>query len=295
MKKRILAALMLVFFCFSGAGEWKPAQAASQKAYVSANTLKVYKSAKSSSKVLGTLGYGQKLTCVETKNGWAKVKNSSGTIGYCKKSSLSGKNPNNLSKTVYIKSNNTKVYALPSTSAKVLMKLKLNSKYKAVAKTKDGKWYRLKNGSEYGYVQVKNTSAKKISTPAPSASKADKVVALAKKQLGKAYAYGAEGSQRFDCSGLAYYVYKNAAGKKLKRTSDEQAADGRFAKISSLSSVKKGDLLCFITGGGSKCDHVGIYIGSGKFIHASASKGKVVTSEITDYYKDTFICAKRIL
>ena len=294
MKKRMLAVLILCLFCLLGSGDFLPAQAASKKVYVVSNTLKIYKKASTSSKAISTVSYGQKLTRVATSGSWAKVKNSAGKVGYCKKSSLSGKNPNNLSKTVYISAANTKVYQRPSTSSKVLMKLKLNSKYKAVAKTRDGKWYRLKNGSSYGYVQVKYTSSKKVAAAAKP-GKTDQIASLAQKQLGKGYAYGAEGPGKFDCSGLTRYVYKNAAGKTLRRTSEDQAADSRYKKITSLSSLKKGDLLCFITGGGSKCDHVGVYIGNNKFVHASQSKSEVVTSALTDYWKDAFLCARRIV
>lgn len=294
MKKRILAAAMLLLFCLFGTGEWMCAQAASKTVYVLSNTLKIYKKPKTSSKRISTAAYGQKLTRLAVSGSWAKVKTSSGSVGYCKKSGLSAKNLNTLSKIVYIKTSNAKVYQRPATSSKVLMKLKRNAKYKAVAKTKDGKWYRLKNGSSYGYIQAKHTSSAPVNTSS-TVSKADRITALAKKQLGKSYAYGAEGTSRFDCSGLTYYVYKAAAGKTLCRTSADQADDGRYKKIGSLSDVKKGDLLCFITGGGSEADHVGVYIGGGKFIHASQSRGRVVTSSLTDYWKDAFLRARRIV
>ena len=292
MKRRILALLMLALFCLAAAGEFTAACAAAQKVYVSSNTLKVYKKAQTSSSVLGTMGYGEKLTRIATSGNWAKVKNSSGAVGYCKKSGLSTKNLNSIKKTVYINAANTKVYKLPSTSSKVLMRLKLNSKYTAVAKTADGNWYRLKNGGNYGYVQVKHTSASKVAVV--KTTKADEIVQLARNQVGKSYAYGAEGPNKFDCSGLTYYVYKNAAGKTLKRESKAQASDGRFKKISAYSSVKKGDLLCFDTGSGY-VDHVGVYIGDGKMVHASQSKGEVITSDLSSYWKKAFICARRIV
>jgi len=293
MKKRILAMLMLALFCFVCTAEILPARAAAKKVFVTANTLKIYNKTSASARTVATAAYGQAISCLATSGGWAKVK-CGGRIGFCKKSALSAKNPNFLNKIVYINAANTKVYQLPSASSRVLMKLKINSRYRAVAKTPDGSWYRLKNGAYYGYVPVKYTSSTKVSPPAQTTA-ADKIVALANKQLGKGYAYGAEGPNRFDCSGLTFYVYKNAAGKTLRRTSEDQAADGRFKKISTLSSVRKGDLLCFITGSGGKCDHVGVSIGGGKFIHASRSTGKVIVSSFTDYWKDAFIWAKRIV
>jgi len=61
--------------------------------YVKTDKLKVYQSASTSSKVLGTMRKGQTLTVLSTKNGWCQVKNSAGKVGYCKASGLSKTNP----------------------------------------------------------------------------------------------------------------------------------------------------------------------------------------------------------
>lgn len=289
MKKRILALFMLFLLGLNTVGSI-PAQAAAIPVYVISNTLNVYKKAATSSKRLGVMSYGQGLYCLAVSGKWAKVKNSSGSVGYCAKSGLSKKNPNTLSKDVYISANNTRVYRYPSAKSKVLGKLACNAKLKAVAVTADGKWVRVKGGSRYGYV-----AKSALSTSKKGVSKGQKIADLAAKQLGKGYSYGAEGGGKFDCSGLCYYVYKNAAGVSLKRTSDQQASDGRFKKISAMSELKQGDLLCFNTGGNG-VDHVGIYIGGGKFVHASASKGQVVSSKLnTGYYRSSFCWARRIV
>ena len=64
------------------------------------------------------------------------------------------------------------------------------------------------------------------------------------------------------------------------------------------SNVKKGDLVFFDTNGSNNGDvsHVGIYMGDGKFIHASSSKGEVVISDFnSSYYKGAFVNARRVL
>jgi len=296
MKKRVLVFLMALVLCVCGMGECVPARAAVKIVYVVSNLLPVYQKPSTSSRHLGTMAYGEAMYCLAISGSWALVKNNSGAAGYCARGGLSTQNPNKLSSNVYINTANTSIYRYPSVYSKVLMKLGLNSCYKAVAVTKDGQWVRLQNGRHYGYVPLKFVSNRKtVAQSAPSMSRADRVAILAVSQKGKGYAYGAEGSAKFDCSGLTWYVYKYGAGVTLPRSSAQQAADTRFQKISNMSALKRGDLLCFSTSGGG-IDHVGVYIGSGKFIHASQSKGQVVTSELdTDYYRGSFRWARRIV
>lgn len=293
MKRRILAVLMLVAFCFCGAGELTSARAAVQVVYVAANYLPVYQQPSTGARCLGIMAYGEAMYCLAAAGSWAMVKNTSGAVGYCAKGGLSTQNPNNISCYVYINTAGTAVYRYPNLYSKVLMKLPLNACFRAVAVTQDRQWIRLQNGSHYGYVPLSRISTQKITVQTPT--KADRIAILAANLIGRNYAYGAEGSAKFDCSGLTLYVYKNAAGINLYRTSAQQAADSRFKKISTLSSLKRGDLLCFSTES-SSIDHVGIYIGSGKFIHASQSKGQVVASDLnTSYWKSSFRWARRIV
>ena len=138
------------------------------KVYVTATSVKVYASASTSSKYLGSMYYGQDMTCLSVSGSWAKVRNSSGATGYCQIGNLSKANPNNLSQKVYINTNNAPIYAMPSTSSSVWMYLKKNASYTAVAVTPDGTWTRLKNGSYYAYIQSKylsNSSATPTPTP----------------------------------------------------------------------------------------------------------------------------------
>lgn len=90
-----------------------------------------------------------------------------------------------------------------------------------------------------------------------------KIINLAKQQLGKPYVYGATGPSSFDCSGLVYYVYKNALGITPPRVSKDQANFGNYVN---KNNMNPGDLIFF--GYSNTVSHVGIYIGDGKMIHA---------------------------
>lgn len=89
-----------------------------------------------------------------------------------------------------------------------------------------------------------------------SPHKIQKAMAVAKRQLGDPYVYGATGPGSFDCSGLTSYSY-GRAGIGLPRTSDAQA---RYARPVSRSNLRRGDLIFFHSGG--SVYHVGIFWGS---------------------------------
>lgn len=94
-----------------------------------------------------------------------------------------------------------------------------------------------------------------------------------------------------DCSGLVDYVYKEAWGTILPRTSVELSKIGKIIKPQDLQA---GDLVFFNTlrRGFS---HVGIYLGEHKFIHSPASGGQVrIESMDINYWKKRFNGARRI-
>ena len=266
--------------------------------YISATTLAVYASPSTSSASLGTMSFGESLSCTGTSSTWARVMNSSGALGYCKLSGLSDTNPNTYNVTLYAQSSGVKVYSKASTSSTVLTTLSLNTKVTGVAINADKSWIRLKNDSgSYGYVQASSVATTPDSGSTDSAT-VNKVIALAKAQSGKPYVYGTTGPNSFDCSGFTYYVFKNAAGITLKRTSESQGYDSSYTKISAISNLKVGDLVFFNTNSDDAdlCDHVGIYLGSGSFIHASSAGGKVITSSLNSgYYNRTYSWGRRVL
>ena len=266
--------------------------------YITATTLAVYASPSTSSASLGTMSFGESLSCTGVNSTWARVVNSSGALGYCKLSGLSDTNPNTYNVTLYAQSSGVKVYSKASTSSTVLTTLSLNAKVNGVAINEDKSWIRLKNDSgSYGYVQASAVATTPDSGSTDSAT-VNKVIALAKAQSGKPYIYGTTGPNSFDCSGFTYYVFKNAAGVTLKRTSESQGYDSSYTKISAISDLKVGDLVFFNTNSDDAdlCDHVGIYLGSGSFIHASSAGGKVITSSLNSgYYNRTYSWGRRVL
>ena len=126
------------------------------------------------------------------------------------------------------------------------------------------------------------------------ADKCVKITSLAKKKLGGRYVLGATGGRNtFDCSGLTTYVYKQH-GIKLPRTS---IAQSKIGKSVNKNELKKGDLVFFDTSKRRRgyVNHVGIYIGNNKFIHASSAKRKVIISSLSEpFYGSRLTGARRL-
>lgn len=131
-----------------------------------------------------------------------------------------------------------------------------------------------------------------VAVSAKASGSAAKVISSAENKLGSTYVYGATGDGGYDCSGLVYSIYSNELGVKLPRSSREQSQYGMQV---SKNDLRQGDLVFFNTTG-SGVSHVGIYVGDGKFIHASSGQGKVITSSLAeDYYENAYVNATRVL
>jgi len=117
----------------------------------------------------------------------------------------------------------------------------------------------------------------------------------AKAFLGKPYVWGATGPNCFDCSGFTQQVYKSV-GINLPRVSRNQAKVGKLVRFNEL---QKGDMVFFDTEHKFRgiVNHVGIYIGDGKFIHASSGNHKVVITsfEKKRFYRNRFLWGRRII
>ena len=125
-------------------------------------------------------------------------------------------------------------------------------------------------------------------------SSSEEILETAKAFLGVKYVWAANGPSAFDCSGFTQYVFKEN-GIDLPRYSGHQANIGE--KIA-FKDLQRGDLVFFDTEKKfrHRVNHVGIYMGENKFIHASSAKKKVIITSFSKkkYYKNKFLYARRI-
>jgi probable lipoprotein NlpC len=103
--------------------------------------------------------------------------------------------------------------------------------------------------------------------------------------------YRAGGSSRagVDCSGFTALTFREVYGIELPRTAHEQAMQGMPVDRDGLLP---GDLVFFKRHGGG--DHVGIYLGDGKFMHASSHEGVIISNMYSTYWRDKFWKGSRL-
>lgn len=110
----------------------------------------------------------------------------------------------------------------------------------------------------------------------------ESLVAEAVKWLGVPYKYAGNDKNGVDCSGLTSQVYLKSLNVKMPRNSREQQ---RWCININKENLQPGDLVFFATGSDrNRVSHVGIYIGNGDIIHASSSRGVIVSSLSEKYY-----------
>lgn len=115
----------------------------------------------------------------------------------------------------------------------------------------------------------------------------------ASKWIGVPYRTGGDTKRGTDCSGLTSQIYKKVYKTKLSRSSDEQK--NRDSRRVSKRNLREGDLVFFSSPRSRrKVAHVGIYLKNNKFIHASTSKGVMVSRLNEDYYMKYWISGGRV-
>jgi cell wall-associated NlpC family hydrolase len=123
------------------------------------------------------------------------------------------------------------------------------------------------------------------------------VLATADQYVGTRYRYGGESpAEGFDCSGFVQFVY-GRHGLELPRTSYQQVNAG-LAAPSEITALQPGDLM-FFSAGGRRVDHVAIYAGDGRIIHATSGAGSVrydgLETDRGEWLLKRFVTSRRVL
>ena len=134
------------------------------------------------------------------------------------------------------------------------------------------------------------STGRPVSPEALNNASAGAIIATAKQYIGVPYVWGGSTPSGFDCSGFVQYVFARH-GITLPRTSAAQYTAGKWV---SKSDLRPGDLVFYNTSG-SGVSHLGIYIGNGQFIHASSSKGVMISDMSNSYWSARYYGARRIL
>ena len=262
---------------------------------VTASSLNFRSGASTSASKIGSLLKGTEVGFISESNGWSKI-SYKGKVGYVSSRYLSNKlntpsTDNNVKSTKIVTASSLNFRRGASTNASKIGTLPKGTEVGFISESNG--WSKISYNGKVGYVSS-SYLADKSSSNVSSYNKADKVIEFAKTLLGKPYVWGAEGPSSFDCSGYTQYVFKKSVGISLPRVSREQA---KFGKYVSRNNLQKGDLIALDMEGANngQVNHIGIYMGDGKIIHASATKKKVLISNMTDYYYKSIVSIRRVL
>ena len=132
----------------------------------------------------------------------------------------------------------------------------------------------------------------------PATASAARVLAAADRQVGTRYVYGGTTPDGFDCSGFVRYVYRTQ-GVELPRTSRQQSGVGERV-TPAVRALRPGDLMLFdASGDRAGIDHVAIYAGRNRMIHASASGGGVRYDDLSTkrgaWFTKRMVAARRVV
>ena len=116
----------------------------------------------------------------------------------------------------------------------------------------------------------------------------DRFISAAQSKIGCRYSKGGKGPDKFDCSGFVYWCLRQAGVNQKYLTSSGWRSVSGYTKVTSLSSLQRGDIIVFR-------GHVGIAMGDGTMIDASSGNSRVIhRSCMGDWSRRNFICAWRI-
>lgn len=296
--RRVVSALLIAMLMLAVCA---PALADSFKVKVNSSSARVYNVPSTSSSVSVRAVKGTTVTVTAYANGWARI-SYKGYTGYMQIKYL-----NLVDRIKAYTGKSTPVYKQDSSSSSKLGTLSIGTAVYVVGVSGDYCRVQNKSGSVTGYVKSDNLTTKaaltaaynaykkaqeKKSSSSSSATNLEKAVALAVSYVGRPYAISDNPPSSFNCSSLVEYCLERY-GYSMQGTAAAQAADSRYERISSTSSLRTGDVLCFDTDEDGTVDHTALYIGSSKFVEASQSAGKVQTNTLDSWYKSHFVLARR--
>lgn len=280
------------------------------------NITKVYANQSTSSKVIAQFKRGTKLIRISYSDDWSYIRFNNTKKGYILTDSVSSKKvstptptpkpqkyytPQPKKNCVYILGDLVYARSGPGINYPKKASYRRGTEIVVAATTANGwiktdKGYYIKKSLTVDYpITWDKKKATPTPTPKPSAAqlrymRLSGFVKYVSGYVGCRYVYGGSTPSGFDCSGFSMYCYQKYYGIHLPHGANMQMHRGR--KVS-LSALQAGDLIFFDHDHNGKADHVGIYVGGGKMVHASNPRTGVV--KVTLAGRKDVIAARRYI
>lgn len=193
---------------------------------------------------------------------------------------------------VLITAESANIYEAPSAESYVLRTVQ-QGKVPQLLDLVDG-WFYVSFGKSTGYIAMDTAKGAHLSDYEGTLAAIDVTEAIidyAYTYLGTPYAYGGSSYSGTDCSGFTMRVF-GEYGYSLPH-----GCTGQYRMCTPVTTAERqrGDLVFFTAWGAGGFEHVGIYLGGGAFIHASSSKGVIVSYLSETYYAENYIGAARLI
>lgn len=243
------------------------------------DSLNIRKEPKKDAEIVGKMKNHAGCSVLSENNGWYQIKSGQVT-GYVYGEYLStGQAAKatayyDMKLMVRVNTKTLRVRSGPGTDYDVSGAVYEGETYDFLSRRDDWAEIRYKNGTGYVYIPGNAIIAYTIPEAEKSSGLRSRVVNYAVKFVGNPYRWGGTNPNTgADCSGFVQYVLEHAAGVHIDRTSRQQAREGEAV---SASSMEPGDLLFYSSG--SEINHVAMYIGEGKIVHAANRKSGIKIS-----------------
>lgn len=218
------------------------------------------KTASEKSEVVSQSLFAEKLTILEIRDAWSLIQTPDGYSGWVLSDSLVALDSYPAS--LMVSSSSAHMYGEKDISAGPIQTLPFGVGVMAIDKD-DSDWTSVQTPrGEILYMHSGNLSL-------PHTIKKEELASFSRRFLGLPYTWGGRSSFGYDCSGFVQMLYSRL-GVSLPRDSYMQAADPRLQRIE-ISQLQVGDLI-FWGLEESRIRHVGLFLGDGQFIHASAKE-----------------------
>jgi cell wall-associated NlpC family hydrolase len=243
------------------------------------DSLNIRKEPKIDSEVVGELEKHAGCDILSIKHGWYKIKSGQVTGYVYKKYLATGQKAKALAYydmklMLRVDIKTLRVRKKPNTDCEILGKMHEGETYRYFSQKAGWAKIDYKGQIAYAYAPEYATIAYTIPEAKKNSDIRSQVVSYAVKFVGNPYRWGGTNPNTgADCSGFVQYVMDHAAGVHLYRTSIEQAKEGQAIPA---SNMEPGDLLFYSSG--RKIDHVAMYIGKGKIVHAANHKSGIKIS-----------------